>query len=69
MIKIFDFDRGYGAETKATGKDFEILELERKLLSKGYQVGSMVSDFRASYLMTDAPLNIVKDVSVTELAK
>ena len=60
-MKIFEFNRGYGAETKVIGKDFEIIELEKKLLSKGYQVGSVVS-FRKNYLFTDAPINIVKEV-------
>ena len=62
-MKIQEFDRGYGAETKVFGKDFEIIELEKKLLYKGYEVGSVISDFRMSYLMTDEPLNIVKEVA------
>ena len=61
-MKIFEFNRGYGTETKVIGKDFEIIELEKKLLSKGYEVGSVVSDFRSSKLMTDAPISIVKEV-------
>ena len=61
-MKIKEFDRGYGVEVKVVGKDFEIIGLEKTLLSKEYEVGSMVSDFRQSYLITDAPLNVVKEV-------
>ena len=58
-MKIQEIDRGYGVEVKATGKDWQIIDLSNKLSSSGYNVGNMVSDFRPSYLITDAPLKAV----------
>ena len=59
-MKIQEFNRGYGVEVKVVGKDYDIMAVERALLFRGYEVGSTISDFRMSYLITDAPLNIVK---------
>ena len=59
-MKIQEINRGYGIEVKVVGKDYDIMAVERALLFRGYEVGSTISDFRMSYLITDAPLNIVK---------
>ena len=59
-MKIQEFNRGYGVEVKVVGKDYDIMAVERALLFRGYEVGSTISDFRMSSLITDAPLNIVK---------
>ena len=59
-MKYTEIDRGYGIEVKITGNVSLLLELAGKLRSSGYNVGEMISDFRPSYLHTDAPLQAVK---------
>ena len=62
-MKFSEINRGYGIETKVIGKDFQIKDLSNKLRKYGYQAGEMVSDFRPSYLITDAPLQEVKKIN------
>ena len=59
-MKYTEIDRGYGIEVKITGNVSLLLELAGKLRSSGYNVGEMISDFRPSYLLTDAPLQAFK---------
>ena len=63
---ITEIDRGYGKEHKLTGKmnltyssDF-ISTIANELRELGHGAGTTISDFRFSYLLTDAPLNIIK---------
>ena len=61
-MKFSEIDRGYGVEVKVTGQSFLILELSDKLSLGGYQVGNMVSDFRPSYFITNAPMDVIEGV-------
>ena len=66
---ITEIDRGYGTEHKLTGRmnltyssDF-ISTIANELREQGYGVGTTISDFRFSYLLTDAPFERINKMA------